>query len=202
MLTSGKVLSREEQAHLVRLLRRTSQTGNLVELRDALLILLTLECGLRATEATRLRVGDFDPKLRTLFIRSLKGSSPRELPLRHGMARMLGKLILGYSGASQLALADRDRRIFPISYSRLQQIWQRYRPVPKKFHALRHSFAVNLYGRSRNIKAVQLALGHRSILNTMVYVDFHYNQTAMRKIMHGRPLAVPDDAESEFLLFG
>jgi len=38
-------------------------------------------------------------------------------------------------------------------------------------HALRHSFAVALYARSRDIALVQRALGHESIVSTLRYAS-------------------------------
>ncbi|MBX2986483.1 MAG: tyrosine-type recombinase/integrase [Bdellovibrionaceae bacterium] len=193
VITSVKVLSREEQAALVRLCRRLIKSGR--EVRDPLMLMLMLECGLRAAELTGLLIGDFRPEAKTLFIRSKKGSNARELPLRPAMALLLKKWLIGHSGASVFSELDPDRRIFEIRYHRLHQIWVLYRPHPrKKLHSLRHSFAVNLYTRSRDLRAVQLALGHRNIQNTMVYLDFHYSQTSLRRIMHGRPRAArPSD---------
>jgi integrase/recombinase XerC len=42
----------------------------------------------------------------------------------------------------------------------------------KGVHSLRHSFAINLYKKSRDVRFVQVCMGHRNINNTMVYADF------------------------------
>jgi site-specific recombinase XerD len=41
----------------------------------------------------------------------------------------------------------------------------------KSVHALRHSYAVQLYRRQRDLRAVQKQLGHASIQTTQVYAD-------------------------------
>jgi integrase/recombinase XerC len=66
---------------------------------------------------------------------------------------------------------------------RLYQIWQFYRPVPKKFHALRHTFAIELYQKTKDLRLVQVALGHRNITNTMIYADYIYSQQELKKLI-------------------
>ncbi|MCH7834063.1 MAG: tyrosine-type recombinase/integrase, partial [Proteobacteria bacterium] len=38
-------------------------------------------------------------------------------------------------------------------------------------HAMRHSYAVELYRRERDLRAVQKQLGHASIQTTQIYAD-------------------------------
>jgi len=73
--------------------------------------------------------------------------------------------------------------LFPISYHRLYQIWHQYRPVAKKFHSLRHTFAIRLYRKTKDLRLVQVALGHRNITNTMIYADYIYSQQELRKLI-------------------
>ena len=73
--------------------------------------------------------------------------------------------------------------LFPIGYHRLRQIWDWYRPVPKKFHSLRHTFAIRLYRKTKDLRLVQVALGHRNITNTMVYADYVYSQQELKKLI-------------------
>lgn len=206
IITSEKVLSLEEQKRLMALCRRTVLAG---QLRDPLLIMLAFECGMRASEVRGLLIRDFNEQAKTIFIRSLKGSREREIPLKVSTSRVLKRFILEANRALSLNQVDPNTLIFSISYPRLNQIWQEYRPSPRKtFHCLRHSFAVNLYQRTQSIKVVQMALGHKSILNTMVYVDFSYSNIALRRYMHGRPTSPGNRNEAallegpELVLFG
>lgn len=184
MITASKVLSKPEQESLVRVLTRTLAVDR--EGRNGLMLLIIYDCGLRASELLNMRVRDFNFHLHQIFIRSLKGSNARELPLRPSRSRELRKFILWKFNADDLHEVDQDALIFDISYHRLYQLWEFYKPNKEKtLHCLRHTFAVNLYERTKDIKVVQLALGHRSINNTMVYLDFVYSQSALRKFMHG-----------------
>jgi integrase/recombinase XerC len=55
--------------------------------------------------------------------------------------------------------------------------------VHKKLHGLRHTFAIRLYKKTKDIRLVQVALGHRNITNTMVYADYAYSQQELRKLI-------------------
>lgn len=142
--------------------------------RDSLLIRLALATGARASELLNIRKVDLNSKTKTVFIRGLKNSRDRETPIDPKLFELLQ--LYSYTHG--------EERLFPITYQRLVQVWNHYKPSPDKtFHCLRHSFAVRLYRRHRDIKLVQLALGHRNIQNTMVYVDFVYSIEEMRRLL-------------------
>ncbi len=142
--------------------------------RDVLALQLALRTGARATEILELRHVDLNAYDGTLFIRGIKGSNDRELPL----PPLLFERLVEYAKT-----ADRKEALFPIGYHRLRQIWDWYRPVPKKFHSLRHTFAIRLYRKTKDIRLVQVALGHRNITNTMIYADYVYSQQELRKLI-------------------
>ena len=139
--------------------------------RNCILFFLALNTGARAQELLNLEKKDFDSYEETVFIRGLKGSNDRELPLPSWLFREVQHLF---------AL---EERIFPFTYNRLLQIWQLYRPVHKKFHSLRHTFAIRLYKKTRDLRLVQVALGHRNITNTMIYADYIYSQQELRRLI-------------------
>jgi len=155
-------------------LERTLERNRHENVRDVLLIELALRTGARATELLELRHVDLNTYDQTIFIRGIKGSNDRELPL----APELFERLEVYSRT-----VPRDETLFPISYHRLRQIWDLYRPVPKKFHSLRHTFAIRLYRKTKDIRLVQVALGHRNITNTMIYADYFYSQQELRKLI-------------------
>lgn len=172
-ITSQKILLDEELDQLERLCRKNLGTRSQ---RDALIILIAIKTGARASEVLRIRRNHFSKTAKTLYIIGLKGSSDREIPIPDFLVREIEYYC-------KIKKISSDDRLFNISYDRLYQIWDFFRPVKKKFHSLRHSFAINVYRKSRDIKLVQLCLGHRSILNTMVYLDYVYTQDELRKIL-------------------
>lgn len=169
-LNKNKYLLDPEVEKLERILTKS----RLENARDVLLIELALRTGARATELLELRHVDLNTYDQTLFIRGIKGSNDRELPL----APALFERLEFYSRST-----GRDQPLFPISYHRLRQIWDWYRPAPKKFHSLRHTFAIRLYRKTKDIRLVQVALGHRNITNTMIYADYFYSQQELRKLI-------------------
>jgi integrase/recombinase XerC len=182
IITHQKVLNKNELVALKRVCERHFPL--IKDRRNAYIIILALECGLRASEVLGLTVHDFDPDEATIFIKSFKGSNARQLPIRPSLAREIKKYTLESNEKDGWHQLPKSLKLFDIAYHRLYQIWNYYTPNrDKTFHSLRHTFAVQMYTRTKDLKAVQLALGHRKIDNTMVYVDFVYNQTIMRKLM-------------------
>lgn len=144
--------------------------------RNALLLFMGLYTGARASEILNLKFEDLNFHDQSVFIHGLKGSNDRELPLPNWLFTALRR----YCEVQQL---DPSSPLFDISYNRLRQIWEFYRPIPKKFHSLRHTFAIRLYKKSKDLRLVQFALGHRNINNTMIYAEYAYSQSELRKML-------------------
>lgn len=159
-------------------LHRTIQWLRQQNLRDSLLLGLALWTGARAQEILNLRWMDWDKQLQVVHIRGLKGSDDREIPI----PEWLNQDLMLWHQKAQPAPED---LIFPITYFRLVQIWKKWRPVAKKFHALRHTFALELYKRYRDVRLVQVALGHRNINNTMIYAQYTFQTQELRKLFNG-----------------
>lgn len=165
-LTTNKFLSPDE---ISRLLKHVDvECPN----RDQLLIKFALMTGARASEILRLTVASFNKELFSVHIKGNKGSLDREFKLPKKFFNQLMKLGFSHGG-----------RLFPITYQRLHQVWVFYRPNGKKFHSLRHTFAIEGYKRHHDILAVQRALGHKSALSTQVYLDFVYTEKYMMKML-------------------
>ncbi len=148
--------------------------------RDCLLLLLALRTGARAQELLNLKHANLNHYENSVFIQGLKGSNDREIPLHQPLFR---KLVSYAEMLPRRTDKSNGDHLFPISYNRLRQIWELYRPVPKKFHSLRHTFAIQLYKKTKDIRLVQVALGHRNVMNTMIYADYVYSQSELRKLI-------------------
>ncbi len=172
-MNSKKFLSVDEISHLDSLCRK-NLTGS--SQRDALLLLVAINTGARAQEILNLKKADFHRK--SIFVRGIKGSRDREIPIPDFLHR---EITYYFRYRPEI---KNDDRVFNISYNRLFQIWRHFRPCEKKFHSLRHTFAIKVYMKTRDVKLVQICLGHASILNTMIYVDFVYSQEELRKILY------------------
>lgn len=137
------------------------------------MIWVALRTGARAQEVLNLRFSDLNSYDESVFIRGLKNSNDREIPLHPELFKRLHRF----------AEKNGPGELFPITYNRLYQIWEMYRPIPKKFHALRHTFAIELYQKTKDLRLVQVALGHRNITNTMIYADYVYSQQELKKLI-------------------
>lgn len=168
-LNKNKYLLPPEKERLLKILQDYLEQDT----RNCLMIWTALRTGGRAQEILNLQKSDLNSYDESVFIRGLKGSNDREIPLPPELFKRL----------QRFAETQNDSRLFPISYHRLYQIWELYRPIPKKFHALRHTFAIELYQKTKDLRLVQVALGHRNITNTMIYADYVYSQQELRKLI-------------------
>jgi integrase len=141
--------------------------------RNCLILLLAMNTGARATELLMITKADLNDQDESVHIHGLKNSNDREIPLYYWL----------YKRIKAYAKTVEGEVLFPIGYHRLIQIWAQYRPLPKKFHSLRHTFAIRTYERTKDLRLVQVALGHRRIANTMVYADYIYSQQELRKLL-------------------
>lgn len=154
-------------------LRKTLQRFEHKEPRNVLLIKLALATGARPSELLALTAEDFH--LGQVAFKGLKGSKYRDVPVNKGL----------FVQFKRHGMLKPGERVFPISYPRLAQIWAEYTPNKyKSFRCLRHTFALNLFEKTKDIRLVQIALGHRSIENTLIYADYHYQVKELRRVMN------------------
>lgn len=165
-LSANKFLDENERSALYTLLNKYFHL-NLIhtqEFRDVVLLRAAIETGARAQELLNVTSTDLDPLRSRVFIRGMKKSNDRNVPITKELMSALQLLSEKNGGAVP--------KPFPISYQHFRRIWFLYRPVKKKLHSLRHSFAIDLFLRTKDILLVKRMLGHRSINNTMIYLEF------------------------------
>lgn len=164
-INRSKYLSPSELQHLTNIIAKDDS-------RNGILLKLALATGARAQELLNIAKSDLNDEQQSVFIKGLKNSNDREIPLEKGL----------YASIRSLADSNPDK-VFDISYPRLQMIWDYYRPVKKKFHSLRHTFAIELYRRTKDLLLVQAALGHRNIQNSLVYTEHLYQTEFLKGIL-------------------
>jgi integrase len=168
-LNKNKYLLSSEVEHLEKILNERVDSDP----RNCLMLLIALRTGGRAQEILNLKKSDLNVLDETIFIQGIKGSNDREIPIHSVLFKKLMKYSKELDGEA----------LFPITYNRFRQIWDLYRPASKKLHSLRHTFAIQLYKKTKDIRLVQVALGHRNVMNTMIYADYVYSQTELRKLI-------------------
>lgn len=173
-LTPDKFLSDEEFQALSQNLDRWF-TG---DPRNSLIFQLLLHTGARPSEILKLRAKDLIQDYRGVYLIGLKGSNSRVIPLPDPLWEKLHKFV----GATTFTPED---QIFPIAYNTLGQIWRNWRPCKKTLRSTRHTFAVRMYKKTRDLRLVQKMLGHKWLSTTEIYLDFVYSQEEFRKAIIG-----------------
>jgi integrase/recombinase XerD len=168
-----KVLSRDEVARLLGSPRGTAPAA----LRDRALLELMYACGLRASEAIDLEVGDIDLRLGVLRARG-KGSKERLVPVgREAIAAVRSYL---QRGRPALVGLREERHLFVnqrgsgLTRQGLYKIVQRHAAdagLADKMspHTLRHTFATHLLAGGCDLRSLQEMLGHADIATTQMY---------------------------------
>jgi integrase/recombinase XerD len=168
-----QVLSRDEVSRLLATPRGTHPAA----LRDRALLELMYACGLRASEATGLSIGDVDVRHGVLRARG-KGSKERLVPV----GRQAVSAVEAYAQRGRPALIgsrDQDRlfvnhRGGELTRQGLYKIVQRHARAAgldgkMSPHTLRHTFATHLLAGGCDLRALQEMLGHADIATTQIY---------------------------------
>ncbi len=179
-----EVLTRDE---VNRLLEQPAGTDP-ASLRDRALLELMYACGLRASEAIGIEVGDMDLEAGLVRARG-KGAKERLVPIGTAAARAL----MRYLAHGRPALVgDRiEARLFVnhrgggLTRQGLYKIVQRHargaglerRMSP---HTLRHTFATHLLAGGCDLRSVQEMLGHADIATTQLYT--HLSAERLRDV--------------------
>lgn len=156
--------------------------GNVTGVREWLVVDVLTSSGLRVAETANLRCGDLKSGYGqcALFVRDGKGGKSRSVQIPESLKKHL-KSFLSWK-RSQGEDINPDDFIFigqrgPWSVQAIQQIVKKYLrelglyEPGKAVHALRHSYAVELYRHEKDLRAVQKQLGHSSIQTTQIYTD-------------------------------
>lgn len=150
-----------------------AKSGRLSRRRDALAACLGL-CGLRVGEVIAANVGDLWRPTGTLSVRTLKKGRPRKVPLDSSLvdALFLWRDAAQANGAPGAPLLPNNRggRLRRDQLERFaKRLITELLGFPLTFHCLRHTFAMRLYARTKDVFLVQRLLGHRDLKSTQVY---------------------------------
>ena len=168
-----QVLSRDEVARLLDQPQGTTPAA----LRDRALLELMYACGLRASEAIGLEIGDLDLEAGVLRARG-KGAKERLVPVGSAAARALTHYLA--RGRPKLVGDRLEPRLFVnqrgggLTRQGLYKIVQRHAEsagLADKMspHTLRHTFATHLLAGGCDLRSLQEMLGHADIATTQLY---------------------------------
>ena len=168
-----QVLTRGEVERLLASPRGTEPSP----LRDRALLELMYACGLRASEAIGLEVGDVDLDDRVLRARG-KGSKERIVPI--GGSAVTAVRIYLERGRPNLVRSVSQRTLFvnfrggTLTRQGLYKIVRRHAEAAglgdkMSPHTLRHTFATHLLAGGCDLRSVQEMLGHADVATTQLY---------------------------------
>jgi site-specific recombinase XerD len=142
-------------------------------LKHRVLLSLIYSAGLRAGEASRLKLADIDSGRMMIHIRQSKFNKDRYVPLSPLILQGLRKYY--YACQPQEYLFNGNSAGTPLSIKGMQ--WALREAVKKcklqkgiSLHTLRHSYATHLLEEGMDIVSIKELLGHERIQTTMVYL--------------------------------
>jgi integrase/recombinase XerC/integrase/recombinase XerD len=133
--------------------------------RDRLIIRTIYATGVRVSELAGINIEDIDFDEHTIRIRG-KGGKIRMVFIDNETLSALGAFI-GNRISGPLFPGQQGKNI---SSRTIQHIFRKYAPAGITPHKIRHSYASELYRRSKNLRVVQENLGHSSIKTTEIYL--------------------------------
>ena len=174
----------------IKALRRTvrdqaalaGQKGKITEIREWMVIDLLTCSGLRVAEAADLRCGDCKVGYgqSEVYVRNGKGGKERTVQIPDGLKKHLKSFIRWKSERGEPT--GEDDHLFigqrgPWSSQAVQQVVKKWLKAlglyedGKSVHALRHSYAVHYYRKTKDLRGLQKQLGHSTVKSTEIYAD-------------------------------
>ena len=142
------------------------------------------ETGCRLSEPFQ---GEVNGQFLTIKAETSKTHQERDIYLTPNLLAILTELRTKYENRKVKAKTFRDR--YSVHFRRA---CDKAKITGKKFHSLRHTFAVRTYLKTRDIYKVAKLLGHASVTTTEIYAKFN-----MRRLEQDFPDLV-EDIEQEF----
>lgn len=167
-------LSREEIKSLIHSVKRG---------RDRLIVEFLYSCGVRVSEAVKIKIADINLKERIATVSGGKGNKDRIIILSKDWCRDVKKYLDRKKIKSDFVFSKKNGK--PISSDTVQRI---IRQATKKAginkqvtpHVLRHSFATHLLEAGENIRKIQELLGHSNLSTTQIYT--HVSTEQLKKV--------------------
>ncbi len=133
--------------------------------RDRLIVRLIYATGVRVSELCAMNVEDIDFEEQTIRVKG-KGDKIRTVFVDEETLEEISRFI-GNTIEGPLFLGQQGNHLSPRT---VQHLFRQYAPAGITPHKIRHSYASELYRRSKNLRVVQENLGHSSIKTTEIYL--------------------------------
>ncbi len=182
IVTPDKFLSPFQVVQLRAYLDTKRASGERNAVRNAAIIETLLGTGLRVSELCSLVVGDLflDVGTANVLVRKGKGGRARLVAISDQLAAYLRSFIDWNCKKGELMIGNSplflSERLGAVSRSAVHRIWKaalEAAALPTRWgvHATRHSYAVEVYRKTRDLRLTQRLLGHSSPVVTTVYAN-------------------------------
>lgn len=162
------------------LIKEIKKEGGKNAARNLAIFEIAIYAGLRASEISLIRIGDYDPQRKQIYCKRLKHSCSNTLRIIDD--QVLQALDLWYKCRIRQSYETDalfvSNKGYPISRKQLDFLTKKYCrntsiPADKHhFHVLKHTRAVQLADLGVNVQDIQWWLGHKKIENTLIYMQF------------------------------
>ena len=181
--------------------------------RDYTLLHLLFDSGARATEITTLNLDYFNPRQKSMAILG-KGDRFRLIELENKTVQLLELYINRYRNNPKLLYENRlfiNQRGEELTRHGVYRICKKYLSKtlsPKRLnhinpvHSFRHSRAVDLLYRGKDITEIKNRLGHGNLQSTMTYLqlDLNHRRRIQRGFINYMKSVINDDPKIDQLL--
>jgi integrase/recombinase XerC len=138
---------------------------SIADSRDHLIIRMIYATGVRVSELCQIEISDIDFADQTIRVKG-KGGKIRIVFVDEDTLDEIREYI-GVKSSGALFEGQQGHHLSPRT---VQHIFRQNAPPGITPHKIRHSYASELYRRSRNLRVVQENLGHSSIKTTEIYL--------------------------------
>lgn len=182
LVTPDKFLTSDQVQGLRGVMAAHGRNGDRYAVRNAAVIETLIGSGLRVSELCDLVVGDvfLEAGSPSILVRRGKGGKSRLVAISAGLAGYLSKFVAWkeHAGepiapASPLFMSERRCALHRSAVHRLWKASLRLAKLSSRHgvHATRHSYAVEVYRRTKDLRLTQRLLGHASPNTTQVYAS-------------------------------
>jgi site-specific recombinase XerD len=182
IVTPDRFLAPDQVAVLRRSVAQTATSGDRYDVRNAALIETLLATGLRVSETCSLAVGDLflAPGAGQVLVGRGKGGRRRLVAISDVFAAYMQQHLAwklkraeSIDGDAPVYVSERGGRL---TRSAVHRIWKAALvraglPTRWGVHATRHSYAVEIYRKTRDLRLTQRQLGHASPVVTSTYAN-------------------------------
>lgn len=166
-----KWLTRDEVSRLFHAIETAPHESPAKKSRDKAVLTLLLNCGLRVSELSNLKINDLDLDKGILTVFSGKGDKFRKVPMGKATVKAVQSWLMSRKDVSSDSLftTQRAERMTDRGVQHFFQVLNERTGIEVTPHKCRHTFAKQLADKTGKLEVVADLCGHKSIETTRIY---------------------------------